>query len=135
MNQANDAKSEGNGLIAIAPIQVVASECHPDGTAVESIAPKPTKSGHNEPNNGTHNPPDVPSTNTKRDTAVTATCQQCGREMVARRPSKRFCNGRCRRAAWLVSNPEKAAELAAKDKERLRVHLETRGVAWVENAG
>lgn len=125
-----NVKSAGNVKIPIVPI--VVSECHQGVTAGESIALKPAKSGHSGQNNGTNNPPDVPSTNTKRDKTVTRPCQQCGREMVVRRPSKRFCGAACRRAAWLVRNPEKAAILAISDKARLREHLASRGIAWVE---
>ncbi|MBX3057461.1 MAG: GIY-YIG nuclease family protein [Anaerolineae bacterium] len=76
--------------------------------------------------------PPVSSTTAKRNVTAIATCQQCGREMVVKRPSKRFCGAACRRAAWLVRNPEKAAALAISDKARLRDHLASRGIAWVE---
>jgi hypothetical protein len=32
----------------------------------------------------------------------------------------------------LLRNPERAAELAESDKARLRLHLESKGIAWVE---
>lgn len=125
-----NVKSAGN--VKIPTVPNAASECHQAETAGASIVLTPAKSGRNVPNNGTPNPPNVPSTNTKRDKAVTRPCQQCGREMVVKRPSKRFCSAHCRRAAWLVRNPEKAAALAASDKARLRAHLEGKGIVWIE---
>ncbi len=68
---------------------------------------------------------------TKRQSTVTQ-CAYCGREFVARRPSARYCHPYCRRRAWLERNPEKAAELAAKDKARLRAAVIERGGEWVE---
>jgi hypothetical protein len=71
------------------------------------------------------------SATTKRIATVTR-CEHCGREFVARRPWARYCNPYCRRRAWLQRNPDKAAELAAKDKARLRTHFEAAGKTWVD---
>ena len=126
-----DAKNnELNAMIPTA--NTVANGCHPVETAGGNTVTMPVKNGHIELENGTVKRPSVPFTNTKRATVVKRPCQQCGREMVAKRPSKQYCNAACRRKAWLQRNPEKAAALAASDKERLRVHLESRGIPWVE---
>jgi hypothetical protein len=123
-------KNELNAMIPTA--NTVASGCHPVETAGENTVTMPVKNGHIELENGTVKRPSVPFTNTKRATMDKRPCQQCGCEMVVKRPSKQYCNAACRRKAWLQRNPEKAAALAASDKERLRVHLESKGIAWVE---
>jgi hypothetical protein len=124
MNQ-NGAKSDGNGKILTASI--AESACHPAETAVSDTAPQPVKPLLTGNENGQVGDGDVTPTNTNRHT-----CHFCGRGMTVKRPSKRYCNDGCRRNAWLKRNPEKAAALAISDKQRLRAHLESRGVAWVE---
>lgn len=62
-----------------------------------------------------------------------AHCEHCGAEFTPRRPHGRFCSANCRRLAWLKSNPEKAAEIAANDRARLRAHFQERGREWVDN--
>lgn len=116
------------GNVKIPTVSIAVSECHQGVTAVNGTAqtlaePVLTTSGKQQR---------LTPTNTKRQSTVKRPCQQCGREMVVRRPSKRYCGAACRRAAWLVRNPEKAAALAISDKARLREHLAARGVAWVE---
>ena len=111
----------------------VANGCHQDVTAggniaAAHVAKKPTGNGKKLSTIEAG----VSPTSTKPNDKVTRPCQQCGREMVVKRPSKQYCNAACRRKAWLQRNPEKAAALAASDKERLRAHLESRGIAWVE---
>ena len=59
-------------------------------------------------------------------------CEQCGAAFVARRPWARFCNAYCRRLAWLGRNPERAAELAERDRARLRAHVIGNGREWVD---
>ena len=76
------------------------------------------------------NPCDT-STSTKRHATVT-NCEQCGDEFTPRRPHGRFCSSYCRRLAWLGRNPEKAAELAARDRQRLREHVIGCGGEWVD---
>lgn len=76
------------------------------------------------------NPLETP-TSTKRYTTVTQ-CEQCGGEFTPRRPHGRFCSSYCRRLAWLGRNPERAAELAARDRQRLREHIIGCGGEWVD---
>ncbi len=75
---------------------------------------------------------DTPAT-TKRIATVTE-CEHCGREFIPRRPHGRFCGAYCRRLAWLDRNPEKAAELAERDKARLRAHVLQCGGVWVDRS-
>ncbi len=63
---------------------------------------------------------------------VSRPCEQCGAAFVARRPWARFCSAYCRRVAWLDRNPERAAELAERDKGRLRAHIIGNGGTWEE---
>ena len=63
---------------------------------------------------------------------VSRPCEQCGAAFVARRPWARFCSAYCRRVAWLDRNPERAAELAERDKARLRAHVIGNGGTWEE---
>ena len=70
-------------------------------------------------------------TNTKRHTAA-ALCEQCGAEFTPKRPHGRYCGPYCRRLAWLARNPQKAAELAERDRARLRDHIIANGGEWIE---
>ena len=63
---------------------------------------------------------------------VSRACEHCGSAFVARRPWARFCSAYCRRVAWLDRNPERAAELAERDKARLRAHIIGNGGTWEE---
>jgi hypothetical protein len=63
---------------------------------------------------------------------VSRPCEQCGSAFVARRPWARFCSAYCRRVAWLDRNPERAAELAERDKTRLRERIIANGGTWEE---
>ena len=63
---------------------------------------------------------------------VSRPCEHCGAAFVARRPWARFCSAYCRRAAWLDRNPERAAELAERDKARLRAHIVGNDGEWVD---
>lgn len=69
--------------------------------------------------------------NTALTPAVTQ-CEQCGAEFVARRSWARFCGAYCRRVAWLDRNPERTAELAERDKARLRAHIIGNDGEWVD---
>ena len=80
--------------------------------------------------NGASNPVET-STNAKRHIAVTQ-CENCGDAFMPRRPHGRFCSSYCRRQAWLGRNPEKAAELAERDRQRLREHVIGCGGEWVD---
>jgi hypothetical protein len=125
-----DEKSDGNGMTATA--RSAADVCHQDETAVNASVAMPVET---RPTSSESKPPVVTPTSTKRHQLAVVTvkkCRHCQRDMVVKRPSKRYCSATCRRAAWLVRNPEKAAELAAKDKARLRALLESRGIVWVE---
>ena len=74
---------------------------------------------------------DVTLANTKRHTGA-ARCEHCGEEFTPRRPHGRFCGAYCRRLAWLERNPEKAAILAERDRQRLREHVIAAGGEWRE---
>lgn len=50
-------------------------------------------------------------------------CEHCQRDFSPRQPWGRFCSACCRRLAWLDRNPDKAAELAERDRQRLREHV------------
>ena len=63
---------------------------------------------------------------------VSRPCEHCGAAFVARRPWARFCSAYCRRVAWLGRNPERAAELAERDKARLRAHIIGNDGEWVD---
>ena len=63
---------------------------------------------------------------------VSRACEHCGSAFVARRPWARFCSAYCRRVAWLDRNPERAAELAERDKARLRAHIIGNDGEWVD---
>ncbi len=63
---------------------------------------------------------------------VSRACEHCGSAFVARRPWARFCSAYCRRVAWLDRNPERAAELAERDKARLRAHIVGNDGEWVD---
>ncbi len=63
---------------------------------------------------------------------VSRACEQCGAVFVARRPWGRFCSSYCRRLAWLDRNPERAAELAERDRARLKAHIIGNDGEWVE---
>jgi hypothetical protein len=108
---------------------IAVSGCHPAETAVKNtvqthVKPLPTMPAKSKP--------DLTLTSTKRQFTVKS-CEHCGIEYTCKRPlQSRFCSGRCRRRQWLLDNPDRAAELAASDRERLRGHLESRGIAWVD---
>jgi hypothetical protein len=65
---------------------------------------------------------------------VSRACEQCGRGFTPRRRWGRFCSAYCRRVAWLGRNPERAAELAERDRARLRAHVIGNDGEWVEGA-
>ena len=117
------ASSDMSDLIPTASIAASVSaqgETGGDATVTMPIASPPIE--------GESNPLETP-TSTKRYTTVTQ-CEQCGDEFTPRRPHGRFCSSYCRRLAWLGRNPEKAAELAARDRQRLREHVIGCGGEW-----
>jgi len=69
----------------------------------------------------------------RRKPPTVKTCDICGEVYLTVRPKKaRFCSHNCKQKSWLLSNPERAAEVAKADKERLKQHLISRGHGWVE---
>ncbi len=64
--------------------------------------------------------------------ATLTQCEHCGRDFLPKTRRSRFCSPYCRRRAWLARNPEKAAELAERDRARLRAHVLALGGVWVE---
>lgn len=59
-------------------------------------------------------------------------CEHCGAEFTPRRSHARFCSPYCRRLAWLDRNPERAAVLAERDRQRLKEHIIASGGEWRE---
>ena len=118
----SNEKNELSGRIPTA--NIVNGACHPVEMAEENIVQQPV---NKQPTvNVTQS--DVTSTNTKRNI-----CLHCGKAYKAKRPKTScYCGAACRRAAWLLRNPEKAREYVKRDKLRLRAHLESRGIAWEE---
>lgn len=122
------ATAESNGTTGPMPIATIAASASAqDATGDGAIVVTPIES---PPIEGESNPCETPA-NTKRYMTVT-NCEHCGREFVALRPWTRFCTAYCRRRAWLARNPDKAAELAERDKARLRLHFEERGREWAD---
>ena len=117
-------------------VSIAGSECHPAGTGSGNTVAMPAETLPTSSENGQPVTVTVTPTNTKRHPAglvTVKTCQHCGIEYRAKRPAQsRFCGSRCRRLAWLARNPERAAALAESDRQRLRLHLAGRGIAWQE---
>lgn len=113
------------------PVPIVANECHRDETAVgDSVAMPAERPLTNNANGVTVTP-----TNTKRH-PIQKPCDYCGTVFTAKRPQQaKYCSANCRRKAWLVANPDKAAVLAQRDKARLRAHIESRGGTWEVMSG
>ena len=127
---AVDAASLGaSDLTHIATI--AGGSCRPAGTAAGDTVATPASSA----------PPDhdAPSLSASPDTVairlpipnVSRPCEHCGQTFVPRRSWGRFCSAYCRRAAWLDRNPVRAAELAERDRARLREHVIGNGGEWV----
>lgn len=117
---------------ASAPIfdaTIAANVSAQDATAGGAIATTLVSNGRQE-SDGLSVSPDT-STSTKRITTVTQ-CENCGDAFTPRRPHGRFCSSYCRRQAWLGRNPEKAAELAERDRQRLREYVIGCGGEWVD---
>ena len=117
-------------------VSIAGSECHPAGTGSGNTVAMPAETLPTSSENGQPVTVTVTPTNTKRHPAglvTVKTCQHCGIEYRAKRPAQsRYCGPRCRRLAWLERNPERAAALAESDRQRLRLHLAGRGIAWQE---
>ncbi len=120
--------ASGGGHDLIPTVTIAANVSAQGATAGGASVATPTERPLTE--NGASNPVET-STNTKRHNTVTH-CENCGDEFTPRRPHGRFCSAYCRRQAWLGRNPEKAAELAARDRQRLREHVIGCGGEWVD---
>ena len=122
-----DASSDASDLIPI--VTIAAGSCRPAGTAAgDTVATPASNEQHAR---------DGPSASA--DTVairlpipnVSHPCEHCGSAFVARRPWGRFCSAYCRRLAWLDRNPERAVELAERDRARLRARVIGNGGEWV----
>jgi hypothetical protein len=128
--------SSVSGMTFGAPMAVAASESVQGATEGGATATTPASSGRQ--GNGGQSAslsmsPDrvailLPVPNVSRP------CEQCRRSFTPRRPWGRFCSSYCRRLSWLGRNPEKAAELAERDRARLRAHIIGNDGEWVERA-
>ncbi len=122
-----DASSDASDLIPI--VTIAAGSCHPAGTADGDTVATPA-SNEQHASDGPSASADtvairLPIPNVSRP------CEHCGSAFVARRPWGRFCSAYCRRVAWLARNPERAVELAERDRARLRAHIIGNGGEWV----
>ena len=112
------------------PVPIVASASPPVVMADENIAVTPVAPPLTNSENGVTVTVTVTPTNTKRH-PIQKQCEYCGAVFAAKRPRQaKYCSAVCRRKAWLVANPDKAAVLAERDKARLRAHIESRGGTW-----
>ena len=122
-----DASSDASDLIPI--VTIAAGSCHPAGTADGDTVATPA-SNEQHASDGPSASADtvairLPIPNVSRP------CEHGGSAFVARRPWGRFCSAYCRRVAWLARNPERAVELAERDRARLRAHIIGNGGEWV----
>ncbi len=133
--RTKDERNGGNG--ATGPIRTasIAANGSPQAeTGDESTVTTPAKRRPTNNVSASGPAPDggrLTPTNTNRQYYVKR-CETCGWEFLALRPWARFCCGNCRRQAWLKRNPERAAELAERDKQRLRGHVLATGGVWVD---
>lgn len=119
-----------NGASGLIPTASIAASVSAQGeTAADDTAPTPASSERQESGSGARDT----SANTKR-IAGAVSCEHCGDEFTPKRAWGRFCSSYCRRSAWLERNPEKAAELAERDRQRLREHVIGCGGEWRERA-
>jgi hypothetical protein len=130
-NQTGSEKNAESDLTSIAPI--VVKPCHP---AVLDGASTVTKPANRQltGNAARHDVTAVVTFSTGKGNNVTVkSCAHCDGDFETKRPKQaRYCGPQCRRAAWLLRNPDKAAALAVSDRQRLRLHLESRGIVWQE---
>lgn len=134
-----EPRSEKSGHQNLA--NIAGEQCHPAvtggvNTVTTHVGQQPT-----EPDSASQNDPAVTLANSSRDATgnrdenvTVIICQQCGCEMLAKRPSKKFCSNRCRQAAWLSRHPDVAEAKAAAWRERTRQRIEARGGEWIERA-
>ena len=132
-------QSSMSGMTPDAPIAVAANESAQGATAAGSTAMPPAPNAPTGSGNESESAPrsnaagSVDPTSTKPNATLTH-CEQCGVEFLPKTARGRFCSPYCRRRAWLARNPEKAAELAERDKARLRAHVIALGGVWVDRA-
>ena len=129
--------SEKNGLSGLTSIVSIAGgECHPAETGSGNTVAMPVETLLTSSESGPAVTVGVTLANTKRHPAGLVTvksCQHCGKAYEAKRPAQsRYCGPRCRRLAWLERNLERAAALTESERQRLRLHLAGRGIAWQE---
>ena len=133
------ARHVSAGLNGPTPIANIAGrECHPGETVAGDIAAMPIvqpRMSNENAQNGQLDSNDLTIGTTKRQLPMTQqVCEHCGETFTARRPWTRFCSSYCRRRAWLDRNPDRAAEILATDRKRLRAHIEARGGVWEERS-
>ena len=122
-----------SGMMSSASI--AASVSAQGGTEPAVTVMPPVPNGPIGNGNASASGPSVDSASTKPNATLTPTvthCENCGDAFTPRRPHGRFCCAYCRRVAWLGRNPDKAAELAERDRQRLREHIIGGGGEWVE---
>ena len=129
-NQSGSAKNAKSGPTSI--VYTVVNECQAGVTAEKNTVTQAV----NRQLTGNVTRRDVTLASTKRNSGRNVTlkaCKHCGGDYETKRPSQsKYCGPQCRRNAWLLRNPDKAAALAESDRQRLRNHLESRGVIWQE---
>ena len=108
------------------PVDICRTAADPTRWAADLSRPTTTRSAVAEATAG-----GVDSTGTEPN-ATLKRCEQCGVEFTPKSRLARFCGPYCRRRAWLARNPKKAAELAERDRARLRAHVIALGGVWVE---
>ena len=125
------AAASSDGIDPMRTVSIVGNECRPAGTGGGATVAMPTaRPPISSDGNGRADADGGPVADVHQ--YQTSVCPVCGGAFVARRPWSRYCTARCRRVAWIERNPERAAELAQKDKQRLRTHIEGRGGVWVD---
>ncbi len=133
---ADDARRAENAPTCFAT--TAAGACRPAGMAAGDTVATPANSAppaNDAPSACLSASPDtaairLPIPNVSADKSQL--CEHCGRPFAPRRPWGRFCSAYCRRLAWLGRNPERAAELAERDKARYRAHVIGNGGTWAE---
>ncbi len=133
-NMGGDERlSYASGMTPVAPIAANESAQGATGgdDTVTRLAPNAPTDNDNTSGPGRSVEFGTSEVNATPTTAVTQ-CEQCGGNFTARRPWARFCSAYCRRVAWLDRNPERAAELAERDKARYRAHVIGNGGTWEE---
>jgi hypothetical protein len=134
IERGDGRQSSASATMFSASTAASASAQDATGDGVTVTAPVPRQPTDNGSASGSRRSVDSTSTkpNTTATTSLIARCEHCGREFTPRRSNGRYCNPYCRRRAWLERNPDKAAELAVKDKARLKAYIIERGGVWID---